>query len=237
MRAAVDLHMHTCLSPCGDELMTPNNIVNMALLKELDIIAVTDHNSARNLPAVFAVAKEAGLSVLPGMEACSQEEVHVLCYFPELAQVMAFDEAVYEYLPPLPNKADVFGPQQIMDQDDEVIGEEPRLLIQALDLPLEELVTLCRDMGGIAVPAHINRTSNSLLYNLGFIPPGVPFSAMEVAKPPMPPPDCDLTGWRILQSSDAHRLEDISEREFYVEGLRAMSARALFEWIKGERDE
>lgn len=232
MRAAVDLHIHSCLSPCGDEDMTPNNIVNMALLKGLDIIAVTDHNAAGNLPSIIAVAREAGLAVLPGVEACSLEEVHALCYFPSLDGVMAFQEAMYPHLPPLPNTPDVFGRQVLMDDQDEETGVEDKLLIQALDLPLEELVALCQGMGGVVVPAHVNKMANSLLGNLGFVPPGIPFAAMEVVPPPMPEPQADLSSWRHLRSSDAHYLGQILEREFFIEGLTEISAAGMFAWLK-----
>lgn len=231
MRAAVDLHIHSCLSPCGDELMTPNNIVNMSLLKELDVIAVTDHNTAGNLPAVCKVAKEAGLAVLPGIEACSSEEVHTLCYFRTLDAAMDFSAMLYGHLPPLSNQPDFFGRQLFMDDQDEITGEEERLLIQALGLSLDELTQECIKAGGVVVPAHINRTSNSLLTSLGFVPPGAPFAALEVSRD-LPIAPGAAKGYRVLHSSDAHQLENILERDFFIDGLRAMSARAVFDYLK-----
>ena len=231
-RAAADLHIHSCLSPCGDDLMTPNNIVNMAVLKELDVIAVTDHNTAGNLPAVFALARENGLSVLPGIEANTAEEVHVLCYFYDLEACLAFSDAIYEHLPPIPNRPDFFGEQLVLDAEDETVRVEDRLLISALDVSIDELVALCGEFEGICVPAHINRMANSLLNNLGFLPPGVPFAALEVASS-APPPDPSVTeGWRILQSSDAHRLDAMLERESFIEGLDSLSARSVFRLLK-----
>ena len=102
MNIAVDLHMHSCLSPCGDELMTPNNIVNMALIKGLDIIAVCDHNTARHLPAIARVAEEAGLPLLPGMEITTAEEVHLLAYFSSVDKALEFSDYIYPHLPPIP---------------------------------------------------------------------------------------------------------------------------------------
>lgn len=231
-RAAVDLHIHSCLSPCGDELMTPNNIVNMALLKELDVIAVADHNTAGNLPAVFELARQKGLGVLPGIEANTAEEVHVLCYFFDLESCLAFSGAIYEHLPPIPNRPDYFGEQLLLDASDEVIGSEEKLLISALDLSIDELVALCGAHGGVCVPAHINRSANSLLNNLGFLPPGVPFAALEVSPSAPPPPASVTDGWRILRSSDAHYLEHMLERESYLDGLDALSARSVFRLLK-----
>ncbi len=228
MRAAVDLHMHTCLSPCGDDLMTPNNIVNMAMLKELDVIAVTDHNTAGNLPPIFEIARRNGLNVVPGIEATTAEEVHVLCYFAELENCMAFSAEIYRHLPPIPNRPTYFGEQYYLNEEDEPVGAEPLLLISALDLSIDELASLCKSFGGICVPAHINRSANSLLNNLGFLPPGVPFAALEVAVTAPPPDDSIVEGWRTLRSSDAHRLEDMLERESFIDGLSSMSARAVF---------
>lgn len=213
MKLAADLHIHSCLSPCADMLMTPNNIVGMARLKELDVIAVTDHNSAKNLPAVQAVAQAAGVLLLPGIEAESREEVHVLCYLPSVEAALALGEQLYEHLPDHPNMPSFFGEQTVMDGEDAVIAAEPRLLVQATDLSIEELAALCRSLGGVPVPAHINRTSNSVLNNLGFIPPGIGFTSVEVYRALPVPEHAGTERCHILYSSDAHRLGDILERE------------------------
>ncbi|MGI6707045.1 MAG: PHP domain-containing protein [Clostridia bacterium] len=124
MKAAVDLHIHSCLSPCADDDMTPNNIVNMALLKKLDIISVTDHNSAGNVAAVMEVAKDKDILILPGMEVNSREEVHLLCYFASLDSITAFDRFLYPYIPEVPNHKNIFGSQLLCNEQDKVIGEE-----------------------------------------------------------------------------------------------------------------
>ena len=136
-RLFCDLHIHSCLSPCGDALMTPNNIAGMAFIKGLDVIAVCDHNSARNLPAVKAAADRMNVLLLPGMELTTQEEAHMLCYFRTVQACMAFGEAIYAHLAPTPNNERFFGRQQVMNERDEEIDVEERLLIGALDLPFE----------------------------------------------------------------------------------------------------
>ena len=129
-----DLHIHSCLSPCGDALMTPNNIVGMAFIKQLDVIAVCDHNSARNLPAIKEAADMMNVLLLPGMELTTKEEAHMLCYFKTVEECTAFGEEIYRHLPPIPNNEKFFGRQQVMNAQDEEIAVVERLLISALDL-------------------------------------------------------------------------------------------------------
>lgn len=210
MKLMVDLHIHSCLSPCAEMEMTPNNVVNMAWLKGLDAIAVADHNRALNLPACAQVAQARGLLLLPAIEVACREEVHMLCYFPTLAQAQAFDNWLYDKLPPLPNRPDFFGEQWVLDEEDQHMATEPRLLVQATQASLAQVAAQVQALEGVAVPAHINRGANSLLGVLGFFPPDVCFSAVEVdprAKPPSQP----LGGYTILHSSDAHRLAEIAE--------------------------
>ncbi|MGJ4849722.1 PHP domain-containing protein [Bacillota bacterium Meth-B3] len=230
MDCAADLHIHSCLSPCGDALMTPNNICRMALLKGLELIAVTDHNTARQLPAVEGVCREIGLNLLPGMELTTREEVHLLAYFRTVPEALAFSDALYPHLPDMPNRPAFFGEQQLMDAEDEPTGNEPRLLLSALDLGLDQLTGMILAAHGLPVPAHINRGSNGLLNVLGFLPPGAPYRALEVARHlPCPPlPD----GPKRLHSSDAHRLEDIFEREVFLP-LNQPTAEGFFAWIDG----
>lgn len=215
MKLFCDLHIHSCLSPCGDALMTPNNIVGMAFIKKLDAIAVCDHNSARNLPAIKEVADMMNVLLIPGMELTTREEAHMLCYFQEVEACVAFGEEIYQHLPPIPNRSEFFGMQQVMNAQDEEIATEERLLISALDLSFEECAQLIHRAGGLCVPAHINRGSNGVLNALGFLPTGVHYDALEIARSvPMPP--MDVSGYPILHSSDAHYLENILEPEFFL---------------------
>ncbi len=216
----MDLHIHSALSPCGDSDMTPNNIVNMACLKDLDAIAVTDHNSAENVEAVMKLGIEKGIIVLPGMEVQSREEVHLLCYFASPDRVLAFQEGIYEHLKGK-NRPDFFGQQVIMDEKDRVKGFNDRLLIGSVELSVEQIVNMATSLGGRVVPAHIDRKTYSIISNLGFIPPGLDIKSVEVSKrgsvAGLLRQYSQLKGYRIIHSSDAHRLGDILEREFFVE--------------------
>jgi hypothetical protein len=229
MRCAVDLHIHSCLSPCGDELMTPNNIVNMARLKGLDMIAVADHNTARHLPAIEKVAKRAKVALLPAMELCSREEVHILSYFRTVGAALAFSDEIYEFLPPVKNRPEIFGRQIELDERDEFVREEDRLLISALDLSVDALADKILERGGLAVPAHVNRGSNGILQALGFLPPGARFSALEVVRG-IPMPEIGMPDTKILHSSDAHFLENMLERVEFLD-LISPDAEGFFSLI------
>ncbi len=232
MKLYCDLHIHSCLSPCGDMLMTPNNIVGMAFIKQLDAIAVCDHNTAENLPAVKEAADMMGVLLLPGMELTTREEAHMLAYFPDVETALAFSREVYRHLPPIPNRAEFFGRQVKMNGQDEEIAEEERLLISALDLSFEECERLIRGYGGLCVPAHINRGSNGVLNALGFLPGDAAYDALEVSEA-VAAPNMDLTGYRILHSSDAHYLENILEPTFTID-VKEKTVQALFDAIAGQ---
>lgn len=216
MRYFYDLHLHSALSPCGDEDMTPNNIVNMALLKGLDIIALSDHNSAGNLRAV-AKAADSRLLVIPAIEVESAEEVHIVCYFPSVDRAEQFSEELKAQLPPIENRPDIFGRQLYLNEKDEVTGEEHQLLVCASGLSIEQVFSLTANYGGASVPAHIDRSSSSILSNLGFIPPDLPVSALEITAKRRAELEQKYAGFRILTNSDAHYLEDIAEPEFSLD--------------------
>lgn len=213
--------------------MTPNNIVGMCRLKQLDMIAVTDHNTAMHLPAIKAVADVMGLPLLPGMELTTREEAHMLAYFQTVEEAVAFSQEIYPFLPPVANRPDLFGTQMQLNEDDEPVREEERLLISALSLGVDELVPMILERGGLAVPAHINRGSNGMLNALGFLPPHLPFSALEIARS-LPLPTDGIPPLPVLHSSDAHYLENILEREVYLE-LEEASPAAFFESIRNYR--
>lgn len=212
-----DLHIHSCLSPCGDDDMTPSNIVGMSVIKGLDVIAVTDHNSCKNCPAVLAAAEEYGILAIPGMEINTSEEVHAVCLFEELKAALEFDAYVYEKLIPFPNKEEIFGKQQIYDASDQVCGIVPNLLINATSISFEGLWELVRGYGGVMFPAHVDKTANSLIANLGFVPPDSRFVTAEVKDlgklHRLKRENPYLEGCRIISNSDAHYLEHIHEPE------------------------
>lgn len=215
MKLACDLHIHSCLSPCADEDMTPANICGMAHLKGLDVIAVTDHNSARNLPYVKEAADYYGLVLLPGLEITTREEVHMLGYFPSVEQAVEAGEYFSSHLPPIKNKPQLFGTQLVMNTDDEVQAVEERMLIGATNLSIDECAAYVVSHGGIAVPAHINRGSSGLLINLGFMPFEPPFPIVETAAH-LTIDEKAVKGRMQLHSSDAHQLGNILEREFFL---------------------
>ncbi len=192
--------------------MTPANICGMAAVKGLQMIAVTDHNSARNLPAVKACCDAYGLLLIPGMEITTKEEVHLLGYFATVEEALDFSELLRPHMPKQKNKPKFFGNQFVMDEDDNIIAEEDELLIGASDLRLSELAQLIRSRNGVPVPAHINRGSNGLLVNLGFMPEELGFTAVEVWRA-LPCPHTPQAGKVVLHSSDAHYLGDILEPE------------------------
>lgn len=230
-----DLHIHSCLSPCGSEEMTPYNIVGMAALKGLDVIAVTDHNSCKNCEAVLHAAEEYGILAIPGMELTTSEEVHVLCLFEELSAALAFDAYVHERILPIPNREEIFGRQEIYGLEDTPIGTEEFLLISATSISFEGLWELVDSFGGIMIPAHIDKASFSLLSNLGFVPEDSRFTAAEIFNRDSLPLLCAqnpyLEHCRILVNSDAHTLERIKEPENTL-SVKERSAAGVLEALR-----
>lgn len=207
MKVKYDFHIHTALSPCALDEMTPNNIVNMALFSEVSAIAITDHNTCGNIEAVMSVAKDTDLIVIPGMEVETREEIHVVCLFTSVSNVYKMQDYVYDHLPKLKNKSKVLGHQLLIDSEDEVIGEEERLLSFASSITFEDVISKCIELGGIAIPAHIDRPSYSVISNLGMLPPNDLLTCLEVSQ------YADYNDYankysnhRMLQSSDSHEL-------------------------------
>lgn len=230
-----DLHIHSCLSPCGDDDMTPANIAGMAKIKGLDIIAVTDHNSARNLPAVQKCCEAYGLLLLPGMEITTKEEVHLLGYFDTVDTALRFGEELKKHLPQKKNNPRFFGRQLVMNEDEEILDEEEALLIGATDLTLRAAAEMVLSFGGVPVPAHINRGSNGLLVNLGLMPNEPFYTTVEAARH-LPCEESALRGRHVLHSSDAHYLGDIQEREHALQ-LKEGTVEELLRWMRSEKAE
>ena len=166
----LNLHVHTVLSPCAELLMTPGNIIQQAQKKGIDVLAITDHNSAENVEPALKLARGSKVTILPGMEVETAEEVHLLCYFYNLEALLELQQLVYDNLPSQKNEEDFFGPQVIVDNKDQFSKKNDRLLSSAVDCSLEEIVQKVKQLQGVVVPAHIGRV-NGLLYQLGFIPP------------------------------------------------------------------
>ncbi|NLX82531.1 MAG: PHP domain-containing protein [Clostridiales bacterium] len=221
-----DLHIHSCLSPCAQEDMTPANICAMARLKGLDVIALTDHNTGGNLAACDEAARREGLLFLPGMELCASEEVHLLVYFPDVKSAMKMDTAIRSLYPAEKNRPEYFGHQWLMDSQDQVLGEEEGLLIGALAADAAALTDMVESFGGAAVPAHIYR-GYGLIQVLGLMPPGPRFHAVELSLGQEVPKGC-----LPLHSSDAHQLGMISEREHSLPIARDI--KTLLKYLIGE---
>ena len=222
-RYRCDLHVHSCLSPCGDEDMTPGNIVGMALLNGLQIVALTDHNSTKNCPAFFGIAKAHGIIPVAGIELTTSEDVHAVCLFRDLESAMDFGEYVDERRFKIKNEPDIFGRQLIMDENDEICGEEEYLLINASYLSLEDAYREVTARGGVCYPAHIDRSSSGIISMLGDFPPEPYFTAFELndiaslADCLEKHPILKDRGLIHVASSDAHYLTDISEEGFEIE--------------------
>ena len=212
----VDLHLHTVLSPCGEVEMIPPLIVEQAKRLGLSGIAVTDHNSAENARAVMEAGQQVDLTVLPGMEVQTREEVHLICLFDTWEQDLGWQEEVYAHLPPLKNRAETFGPQFVVDAEGEFVRENDRLLLTSTSWSVEEVASRVRALGGLCIPAHVDRPSFSLIANLGFVPPGLNFEALELSRLTEPSEATrrfpQLIGYPLIVSGDAHQLSEMQSR-------------------------
>lgn len=217
MKLYYDFHIHSALSPCGDNDMTPNNLINMSIIKGLDAVALTDHNSCENVRAAAAVAGDK-IIFIPGMEVETSEEVHIVTLFPTADAAEEMQRILVGSSPFIPNRPEIFGNQYIMDENDEICGEIERMLVTASGLDIYTVVAAAKDLGGIAYPAHIDRESYSVLSNLGFIPPDLNISAVEITEKSRAALEGEYSNrYNIITSSDAHYLWDISERNHYIE--------------------
>ncbi len=216
-----DFHIHSCLSPCADDDMTPHNIAGMGYLKGLGAMALTDHNTCKNCPAFFAACERFGIVPIAGMELSTSEDIHIVCLFPSLEAALAFDSVLDSHRAPIENRPDRFGNQIIMNENDEAVGTFDKLLIAATDLWLGEAVDLARSYGAAVYPAHIDREANGIITMLGDFPADYGFGCMELRNrenydkyTEMFP---HIKDNRVLVCSDAHALGSISEAENALE--------------------
>jgi len=232
-----DLHVHTCLSPCADILMSPRRIADAAKSLSLDLLGVCDHNAADNAGAVAEAAARFGIRALPGMEVTSREEVHVLALFDEIESALRLQELVQPVLAG-ENQPEIFGLQVVADAEDEVLGFCPKLLAGAASLSLAEVVEAIHDLGGLAVAAHADREGFGLLGHLGFIPEDLPLDALEISPRLSRAEGRRLFGPErpLVASSDAHFLGDIgrSSTTFWLEAGTAAEIGLAFRGF-GER--
>ncbi len=213
-----DLHLHSCLSPCADDDMTPANIAGFAKLNGIDLMAITDHNSALNLPAAQTACDYYGVRLLPGIEVNTREEIHLLLYCKDVETALVISAILYEQLPAFSYDRNIWGRQLVVDAHGTPQKEPQKLLTSAVALDIYEVCALAEEHGALVVPAHVDRETTSLLSVLGFAPPDLPFQAFEVQRPEHSLEKLQKTkrlpaddGIEILTSSDAHRLLDIPE--------------------------
>ncbi len=175
-----DLHIHSCLSPCGDNEATPNSIAGMGKINGLDLMALTDHNTCKNCPAFFEAAVRYGILPMAGMELTTSEDIHMVCLFPTLKKAMEFDEALQDKRMLIPNRTDVFGDQNICDSEDNVIDKDEYFLPMATTVSVSDAVILVESFEGICYPAHIDREANGIVSILGTVPEDLNFSCVEI---------------------------------------------------------
>ena len=220
MRFYYDLHIHSCLSPCGDDDSTPNNIAGMAKICGLDVIALTDHNTTKNCPAFFEACARYGLIPIPGTELTTSEDIHVICLFPSLDKAMNFGSELESRRIPIKNRTDIFGNQIIRDGEDNVIGEEENLLSNATTISLDEAPDIVGKYNGACFPAHIDRQANGIIEVLGTIPETPEFSTFEVNQSEKAAELAEKFGLkdkRLVISSDAHYLTQLREENDFFE--------------------
>lgn len=217
-----ELHIHTVLSPCAGVEMIPPLIVQTALNHGLNLIAVTDHNASENAAAVIKAAEGQDITVLPGMELQTEEEVHILCLFDTLEQLAGLQEIVDRTLPDVPNNIEFFGEQFIVDHTGEFIRRKKRLLINSTRLSFEEAYHAVTDLDGLFIPAHVDRQAFGLIYHLGFVPPDLEIEALEISRHITPETAVakfpQIKPYPLIQSGDVHYLDDfLGVNQFLLE--------------------
>lgn len=215
-----DLHIHSCLSPCGDNDSTPDSIAGMGELNGLDIMALTDHNTTKNCPAFFEAAAHHGIIAVGGMELTTAEDIHLVCLFPTLEKAMSFGDEVENRRIKIKNRPEIFGDQLIMDSEDRVTGSVEDLLINATDITVEEAPALAESFGGVCYPAHIDRESNGIIAVLGSFPETPEFTSAELHDGEKLPEYAELSNLpkeAFIISSDAHNLWSIKEKTDFIE--------------------
>lgn len=239
-----DLHIHSCLSPCADDDMTPANIAGMATLNGLQLVALTDHNSSGNCETFMEACRAYGIVGIPGMELTTAEEIHMVCLFPETENAKAFEEVVRSRRMGVKNRPEIFGNQLLVNTEDEIIGREETLLIPATSISVEEAYALVLSHGGAAYPAHIDREANGMVAILGTVPAEPPFAAVELRDGENKEEYTkrySLENKCFVCSSDAHHLWDIQEAKhfFSLDDEPYSSARvrhALIALLRGETE-
>lgn len=216
-----DFHIHSCLSPCADNDMTPQNIAGMATLAGLNIVALTDHNTVKNCPAFFKAAKQNGIIAVAGMELTTAEDIHIVCLFEKLDEALSFGEEIEKHRIRIKNRTDIFGDQLILDEEDNIVGTDEYLLSNATDISYDDVLELVDSFNGVSFPAHVDREANGVIATLGTFPEEPAFKIAEFhnaekieeykEKYPI------IKSKLITIGSDAHFLWDIRDKSAYFE--------------------
>ena len=239
MRYYYDLHIHSCLSPCGGDDSTPDSIAGMGELNGLDIMALTDHNTTKNCPAFFKAAERHGIIPVAGMELTTAEDIHAVCLFGSLEGAMEFDRLIESRRILVENRPDIFGMQVMCDDADNPVGTEKFLLTNATTVSLDEAPALAERFGGVCFPAHIDRQANGIIAVLGVFPESPAFTCAELydrQKAPEYASLCGKAGKRLISSSDAHYIWDIKEKTDFIEleCEKRDAAAQLIRYLRGE---
>lgn len=227
MRIKYDLHIHSALSPCADDNMTPSNIVGFAKLQGLDAVAIADHNAIANVKVAMDVGHAFDVVVVPAMELQTAEDIHILCLFEKFEDLQSFYNCIH--FADIQNRAEIFGEQLILDEDDNVLGQEQRMLLVASGVSVEEVVSLAKQHNGIAVAAHIDREENGMVAILGTVTED--FSVVEISATATKQIQCYTTGRKVITNSDAHTLEDIGIADGELE-VTERSAKGILQALR-----
>lgn len=239
-RVLVDLHVHTLLSPCAEIEMTPHHIVLRAAEYGVGAVAITDHNVSANVPAALAAAKKYGVKVFPGIEVESAEEAHILALFDTMAQLESWQKIVDAHMNGRQNDPARFGAQMVVDEADEFVREEQRLLLAPLALSAEQVVQQVAALGGITIAAHVDRPAYSIVGQLGFIEPGFGFAAAEISaggySMQVQSAMQRLTGYLpYVTNSDAHNIYDFVQGHKNLLAVRELTLAELVLALEGRR--
>ena len=207
-----DLHIHSVLSPCAEREMLPQCIILEALEKKIDIIALCDHNACDNVEVMVTLGNRFGVWVIPGIEVETKEEVHLLCYFPSVNALRDFNTFIANFLPRVPLQENIWGEEWVVDEEGQIVEKKDYLIVHPVNLSLEEVCAAVHRHRGVVVPAHVDRKSYSIFFQLGFIPPHLEVDAVEIS------PEASwkevvrkfrLDGFQAIRSSDAHTLREV----------------------------
>lgn len=213
------MHIHSALSACGEDIMSPRLILEQAVQKKIQLISITDHNAIQHSMTACLKSINLPIRVIPGVELTTREEVHLLAYFPTIDTLVKMEKIIDDHLVKGKNNARLFGYQLHYDDNGEILEIDNRLRHSALNIGLDELIKVIHEMQGIAIPAHIDKNRFSLLSQLGFLDPMSKFDGVEVSKFKWRKSGFALgdayLGFPVIAGSDSHSLEDIGQ--FFLE--------------------